>query len=264
MSVRLFFHFIRLILRTRREYRGDFLLGMTGQIIGYAANYLVVWMLLQRFETINGWSWPEIAFLYSLNLFTYALGASFTFSSMTSLDQLVIDGSFDKYLVKPLHPFFYLTANLFNLGYIAHILISGSVLWWSMMQISIHWTFIKLLYLLLTIVSGTFLQAAVIVIIGSLVFFFTRVQFLFQLYFRLKDFIAYPISIYGVIIQLVLTWVVPLAFINFYPSLFLLEKNQMSINHWLGWMIPICGPVMFWIAYKLWEVGLNKYQGAGG
>ncbi len=54
MNIRLFLHFVKLIIKSRMEYRGAFIIGVVGQIVGYAANYLVIWLLLQRFEVING------------------------------------------------------------------------------------------------------------------------------------------------------------------------------------------------------------------
>ncbi|WP_442962144.1 ABC-2 family transporter protein [Pseudogracilibacillus sp. SE30717A] len=45
------------------------------------------------------------------------------------------------------------------------------------------------------------------------------------MYFKIKDFINYPPSINFNLIQITLTWIIPIAFINYYPSLFLLEKE---------------------------------------
>ena len=245
------------------EYRGAFVIGAVGQIIGYAANYLVIWLLMQNFQTIYGWSWAEIAFLYSLNLLTYAFGASFTYTPMIGMDQTLINGEFDKYLTKPLSPFPYFLASLFNIGYIAHIVISLLVLAWSISQVDVHWTLLNIVYLLLAVISGSFLQAAGLVVIGSLSFFFLRIRYLFDIFFKLKEFIAYPVSIYGTLLQILLTWVIPLAMINYYPSLYLF-RGDFPANKLLGITALVIGPLAFYLAYRLWMYGTNKYQGGGG
>jgi ABC-2 type transport system permease protein len=55
MTLSLFMHYVRLRMKERMEYRGAFLIGMGSQMLGYAASYLVIWLVLHRFDTINGW-----------------------------------------------------------------------------------------------------------------------------------------------------------------------------------------------------------------
>ncbi|NGP46740.1 hypothetical protein G4V62_17980 [Bacillaceae bacterium SIJ1] len=260
MSITLFYRYILTIFKVRMEYRVDFILGAFGQIFGYAANFLVVWILLQEFKVIDGWLWPEMALLISLSILTYALGSTFFYTPMTSIDQIIINGDFDKYLIKPLNPLMNLVASMFNYGYIAHLIISVSVLIWSMTQLSIQWDAVKLIYLMLCIISGAFLQAAFFVIIGSLSFKFLRVSYLFSLLFKVKDFVNYPLSIYFSWIQVALTWIIPLAFINYYPSLFILDKD---ISPFFIVITPLVGPLFFLLSLVIWSRFLNQYQGTG-
>lgn len=264
MSLDVFLQFVRLRMKERMEYRAAYLLGIVAQIWGYGAQYLAVWLLLHRFRAIHGWSWPQIAFLYSLDLFTYALGAAFTFSPMTELEQMVEQGTFDGVLVLPTNPYIYLTARMYNLGYLAHVTLSGFVLVWAITQLSIHWTALTVLYLCLVLISGVLLQAAAFTLLGTWAFIFVHSQFLFNLYYSFKTFISYPVSVYGAFVQILLTAVIPLAFINFYPATILLSKEGQLFPGWTGWLAPLIGPLMFVTAYKIWMYGVDKYQSAGG
>lgn len=241
------------------EYRFDFILGAIGQVIGYGANYLIVWILLQQFKVIDGWVWSEIALLISLSILTYAIGATFTYTPMTSLSDLIVKGDFDKFLTKPINPLLNLIATFFNYGYIAHIVISGSILIWSFTQLTIDWSLLKVIYLILIIISGSSLQAAWIIFVGSMSFKFLRIDFLFNLFGKVKEFLDYPLTIYAKYIQITLTWIIPLAFINYYPSLYLLGKDA----NFLVWIAPIVGPVVLLLSLKIWSVQINHYQGTG-
>ena len=264
MSLRVFLQFVRLRMKERMEYRAAYVLGIVAQVWGYSAQYLVVWLLLHRFRAVHGWSWPQIAFLYSLDLFTYALGAAFTFSPMTELEQMVEQGTFDGVLVLPSNPYIYLTARMYNLGYLAHVILSGVVLVWAISHLSIHWTVLTMLYLLLILVSGVLLQAAAITLLGAWAFIFVHSKFLFSLYYSFKTFISYPVSVYGTFVQIVLTVVFPLSFINFYPATILLSKGGQLFPGWIGWLAPLIGPLTFLVAYKVWMYGVDRYQSAGG
>lgn len=264
MTIQLFSKLVRLLLKERMEYRGDFILSIFAQIIAYAGDYIVIWLFIKKFNTIAGWTWPEIAFLYSLGLITYALGASFSFVQMRDLETQVKQGTFDSILIKPVNPYFYLVSRGFNLGYIAHISVSGFVLLWSMKELNMMWTLSDYMYLIAVIISGAMIQAGILTVIGALSFIWVRTNFMFTLFFRLKDFISYPLPIFGTFIQILLTVVIPLAFVNYYPASYLLSEETILLPLGAKWCVPLVGPLCYWIGYKLWMFGANKYQGAGG
>lgn len=264
MTIQLFSKLVRLLLKERMEYRGDFILSIFAQIVAYAGDYIVIWLFIKKFNTIAGWTWPEIAFLYSLGLITYALGASFSFVQMRDLEIQVKQGTFDSILIKPVNPYLYLVSRGFNLGYIAHISVSGFVLVWAMIELNMTWMLIDYMYLILAIISGAMIQAGILTVIGALSFIWVRTSFMFTLFFRLKDFISYPLPIFGTFIQILLTVVIPLAFVNFYPASYLLSNETTLLPIWAKWCVPIVGPLCYWVGYKLWMFGTNKYQGAGG
>jgi ABC-2 type transport system permease protein len=264
MSLRVFGEFVRLRLKERMEYRAAYVIGIVAQIFGYGAQFVVLWLLLNRFGAIAGWTWPQVAFLYSFELVTYALGAALTFSPMTDLERMVRDGTFDGVLVRPTNPYVYLTARMYNVGYVAHVLLSAGVLIWAATQLDLAWNALSLTYLAASIVSAALIQMAALTFIGGWAFSLGRVGFLFTLHYQLKDFVLYPISVYGASIQVLLTVIVPFAFINFYPASAILSKTGGLFPGWIGWLAPIVGPLLFFGAYRFWFRGVNSYQGAGG
>jgi len=264
MSVAIFLHYVRLRMRERMEYRGAFLLGLASQMLGYAASYLVIWLTLQRFRMIGGWDWPEIAFLYSLNVLTYALGAAFAYSPMYGLEEMVRKGTFDAVLVRPWDPFLSLIAQAFNVGYVGHVVLSGGILTWAVTRLDVGWTPLTVAFLVGSVLSGMCIQAAGLTLIGAWTFTQVRSDVLFWFYGSLRQFQNYPIPIFATAIQVVLTAAIPLAFTSFYPAMILLEKDAGAMPAWIGWLSPFIGPPVLWGAYRLWMRGVDRYLGAGG
>lgn len=264
MTMRLFGKLVFLLTKERMEYRGDFILALIAQIINYTGDYLIIWLFLRRFDTLAGWIWPEIALLYSLGLFTYALGASFSFVQMRDLENQVKNGIFDSILIKPVNPYLYLVCRGFNLGYLAHVVISGSVLIWALNELNLHLSWYEFIYLFLCIIGGAMIQAGFMSVIGAMSFIWVRTGFLFTLFFKFKEIISYPLPVFGTFIQVLLTFVLPFAFINFYPAAFLLSKGTALLSSWAMWIVPLMGPVCYVVGYRLWMLSVNKYQGAGG
>jgi len=264
MTFQLFGKLVRLLMKEKMQYRGDFLLSAVAQMISYGGDYIVIYLFIKRFDTLAGWNWPEIALLYSIGLLTYALGASFSFVQMSQLEGQVRQGTFDTLLIKPVNPYLYLISRGFNLAYIAHITISGSVLVWAMFQLNLHWTWTPYFYLLIAIISGSMIHAGVMTMIGAMSFIWVRSSYLFSLFFQLKNFISYPLPVFGTVVQLLLTVVVPLAFVNFYPTAYLLDNDTALLPPWAMWLVPLAGPIIYGLGYRFWMFGANKYQGAGG
>lgn len=263
MSPGLFWHFFRLRLRERMEYRGAFLIGLISQGLAYVAEFTVIWILVHRFGTLGGWTWEEVAFLYSLNLMSYAIGAAFTYSQ-TELEGMVQKGTFDGLLIRPLNPYLSLAAQQFNVGYIGHIVVAAAILAWALGNLAIDWSLTSVIFLGLALVGASLLQAAVLTLLGAWSFTFVRATFLFGFAGTLRTFITYPITIYSTTLQVVLTVIVPFAFVNFYPAASLLGKDGQLFPGWIGWLTPLVGMAVFALAYRVWNKGVDRYQGAGG
>jgi ABC-2 type transport system permease protein len=55
----------------------------------------------------------------------------------------------------------------------------------------------------------------------------------------------------------------PLAFMNYYPSLILLNKLEKISYPWLAFLSPVVAVIVFALAYMLWTAGLNRYSSTG-
>jgi ABC-2 type transport system permease protein len=91
-------------IRSQMEYRGAFWLDRLAQILSYGSVFATIGILLARFQTLGGWSWSELALLYSFQLLAYSLGAAMSFTQLRDLEELVRLGTYDALLVKPFSP----------------------------------------------------------------------------------------------------------------------------------------------------------------
>jgi ABC-2 type transport system permease protein len=80
-----------------------------------------------------------------------------------------------------------------------------------------------------------------------------------------QDFTRYPISIYGRGVQVVLAFVLPFAFMNYFPAAYFLQKAEtgLHLNPAVGLLTPAIGLAWLGAAYAFWIFGLRHYQGTG-
>ncbi len=75
----------------------------------------------------------------------------------------------------------------------------------------------------------------------------------------------YPIDIFGMWFRVIVTGLIPVAFMNYYPALMLLGKlDAQSPSAWLGYMSPLVAVILLTIASGVWHLALRRYSSAGG
>ena len=72
--------FIAIKYKMIMEYKGAFWAASVSQILWYGVDFLLIWVLVLQFKNLAGWSADEIIFLYSIQLFTYAVAGTFFFT----------------------------------------------------------------------------------------------------------------------------------------------------------------------------------------
>lgn len=257
--------FIMLKLQGIAQYRKSFVLGAIAQFLMYGAQFLMLWIIIEKFKTINGWQANEVLFLYGLNLGTYAL-AGFFFNPITSqLPQMIQNGTFDEVLTKPVNTLAYLVCRDFNTAYFSHLGLSAIVVIYALYELNIQFTMIDSLFFIAVIIGGMLIQSAALLITATPAFWIVNsgpIQSV--LFFEMTQFIRYPLSIYNKIIQFILTFVLPYSFINYYPANYLLGKQETTLFHSsFQYLTPIVGIVMFIAAYVFWKIGIRNYTSTG-
>ena len=139
------------------------------------------------------------------------------------------------------------------------------VLLFSAYKLGIAWTPASVFWFIVVLMGATLVQASLMTIPAILAFWFTRSRNLGWLTIGVTHrFMQYPITIYGKFIRIFLTFAIPFAFVSFYPSLYFLNKESLSIFHPLvQYLTPIVGLALFAFTMFLWNQGRKRYQSTG-
>ena len=233
-----------------------------GAVFGYGSHMFVIWVVIDRFERIGNWTAFEVLLLLGMNRLAYAIAALFTSSSFWRLGHFVRSGGFDEFLIRPMSTPLYFIIKEFHYGYLAHILISSFVIALSFHNLSVSFTLLNFLWLLIVILSGGLIQLSLMLYTTIASFWLVRADSIMSFFvWGFRDFSEYPISIFPRFIQIFLTFVIPFAFINFYPAQYFIGKSEFLTFHpYIQFMGPFVGLSMFSIAILLWKAGLKRYQ----
>lgn len=260
----LYWQFVKIKLKGMAQFRGPFWLITFSKASLWVVEVCLIWILVSRFQTIAGWGPYEVLLLYGLNLASYALAGFFFYHPFTALPRRIQTGEFDEILTKPLNPFLYLLSREFSTGYFSNLGVAVVVMIVCITKLELPMGVESVFFLLLVLLGGAMIQASAFIFTSVPAFWMVQNNSLVSLIFDLKDFVRYPLSAYHWTIQILLTLVLPFAFINYYPAQHMLGKTGESLFHPIFQLLtPAVGLVLFIAAYIFWRFGINQYRSTG-
>lgn len=262
-SLRLYYHLQLANFKSRTAYPLNFVIGVLGISLIGIVNMLLVWVITQRVPMISGWDFYELLFLVAVWRTADGLFILF-FEQIRQIDGLIKAGLFDRFLVRPLNPLFLFSTQKFEIAGFGDV-ISGVIgLIIACTHLS-HWDFIKSVLLVVVILSGCLIEWSIYTIIGTTAFWTLQSTGLKSILSPfLYQFTQYPLSVYSKPIRIILTFLVPVAFMSFYPSyLFFGDAEGIPFNSLLIFLSPLVSVIMVCITYMFWKKGIEAYKGAG-
>jgi ABC-2 type transport system permease protein len=226
-----------------------------------------VWMLkvlADRFSNLGGWTFPELVFLFGLGLLSHALTIIF-FIQTWSIEDLVLRGGFDRLMVRPLNVLFHFFVSGINL--IGAVDLIPAIITFtygcSLLGIGFSW---KIFFSVIAVVLGAMLiRASIYLGLASVAFWTKKSRPLVMGAMMVMDrTTSYPQSIYPYSLQVLLTFLVPIGFIAFYPAAELLHKTHM-LAQWkhVCFLSLGIGLATFALAHSVFKFGLRRYESAG-
>jgi ABC-2 type transport system permease protein len=257
--------FSRIHLAELLEYRLEKILTTFAIFIREITSVAVVFLLLTRFIEIRGWNLNELLFLYSFLFLSYSVFLLF-FTGLRDFDLIIYSGEFDWYLLRPIGLVFQIiVARMDLMALLGHGTIGIILFVTTSNLVSINWNLPNILFFIIALFSGALIQASIFFIASTLSFWAVKITNIRNLlFFNTRKFAGYPISFYPTIIQKFLIFVIPFAFVNYFPAQFFLKKPDMN-QYWSGflYLAPAVSIIVCAIAYLFWKMGLKRYSSTG-
>ncbi len=261
-GIGLYSYMVGASIRAQLQYRYAFVMNILGWAMTYAGTAVTMWVLLYSFGALDGWIFWELIFLFALAVLSWGVCMIFFFH-FRSLDQYIVNGTFDRFLVRPVHPFFHFMAMKFDVGAFGQFLFSIAAVVLAYSNLHLHWTWQWLVFLG-AVIGGALIQGGLLVAISSVAFWTTRSERLYWvIMWPLKSLMNYPLSIYPRLVQLLVVFILPFAFVNYLPALILLGKTGRVFAPFWGALSPLVGAIFFALCFRFWMLGLDRYKSAG-
>ncbi|MEU3858526.1 ABC transporter permease [Streptomyces sp. NPDC028722] len=251
-------------VRSTMAYRASFAMTTFGNFAATFFDFVTIMLMFSRVDTLGGYSLPEVAFLYGLSGTSFGL-ADLVIGSMDRLGRRVRDGTLDTLLVRPAPVLAQVAADRFALRRLGRVTQGALVLGWSLTRLDIAWTVPKVLLMPVIVVSGFGIFAAVFVAGAAFQFLAqdaSEVQNAFT--YGGTTLLQYPPSVFAKELVRGVTFVLPLAFVNWLPACYVLGRPYpLDLPTWTAFTSPLVAVGCCALAGLAWRAGLSSYRGTG-
>lgn len=248
------------MLKVRLAYKGDFIADLIATALGGVASLLFVILLFHRIEDLGGWNRDEIFLIYGLSMISYGLFGCVAWNLFEFGDRYIIQGRFDRVLLRPASSYFQVLFDSFRIPALAESLIGLGVAVFAARRLALEFTPILLAFTVLTILAGAVIFIAVFSILASISFHFEDRIGVSPPVFNMIAFGRYPQTIFPPLLQFLLRWVIPFGFVSFYPATAILGRGALE---GLAITSPLVAAGFAGIAAGCWRRGVRRYESTG-
>ncbi len=246
--------------KTRMAYKADFFIACLTSIIATVAAYGFVLVLFTRIPSLKGWSFEEILFIYGFSLIPMGLFNIVSLNLYEFGDTYIVEGKFDRVLLRPVHSLFQILFENFRLESLQEIITGIVVVVYCAARLGIRWTPANLVLLPLVVLCGAVIYVCTFVMISSVSFWFEDRIGIAPPVYNMIAFGRYPITIYNVFVQFMLNWIIPFAFASFYPTVRFLGRAEFMTEFYL---VPVVALALLGLSLIVWDRGVRQYKSTG-
>jgi ABC-2 type transport system permease protein len=251
-------------IRAQMQYRTSFALLLVGSSMATVIEFLGVLVLFSRVPSIAGWSLCEVALLYALAETSFAT-AELIGSAFDNFNERIRQGTFDRVLTRPWGTFFQVLAEdlaVRRLGRVAQGLLVLAI---AVRCAGVVWTPDKIGVLALAIASGITIFFCVLVLSAAFCFWTVEGKEATHVFsYGGVTLVDYPLEVYADWLRRFVTFVLPLAFVSYYPALYLLDRpDPLGLPDAVRLLSPVAALGMCGLAWVAWTRGVQHYQSTG-
>jgi len=262
--LKLYFNLMGAGLRSQMQYKASFILQFIGHLFITSTEFMAIVFIFVKFSHIKGWSLWEVGLLYGMTSVSFAT-SEIVIRGFHVFDRMIRLGNFDRVLLRPAGVFVQILAaevELRKLGRLLQGLVVMIIAWY---MLGLRLDPAKIGFLIATLVNGTVFYAGIFIAGATICFWSVQsTELPNMLTYGGVEASSYPISVYKSWFRNTLIFIIPLAFINYFPALYILGKpDPLGLPYLMRFLFPLASALMMILSVKFWNYGVQHYKSTG-
>lgn len=255
---------IKMAILSVLEYPANFFGWLLSNPIQFIVGFAAIKFVVAQFGSINGWNYGQLAFLYGLSVVSHAFSMIF-FVNGWFMGWWVLEGDFDRLLTRPMgvvYQFFFTNINIMG---VTDLVPGIMVFVYGCCKIGFQVNLTNIFMIIILLIGATLIRGGIYIALGA-TSFWTRSAVDFGAFTQeiFDKTTMYPLSMYPEAFQFILTYLIPIGWVSFYPISGLLGfDNGCAHGNMAVWITLAVGIVVIFFAAGIFKIGLHKYESAG-
>jgi len=258
-------HFLKLIstlfkvnVQMAVAYRADAVVNILLNIMWLGWELLGLSIIFSNTDTLGGWGFGELVALLGVFRIVHTLMMTLVWPNTEKFNQSIRDGSMDYVILQPISSMFLVTFSRINIWRSWDFILSIVLIVTGINLAGDVATPLSIFHFILLTISGAVVIYSLWIVLIAFTFYFTKFDNNVTLLQALLDSGRYPVSVYPQWLQIIVTFIIPIAVATTVPLKGLRQElGQAQVLMFIGIAI-----VSFIVASQIWKFGLKKYSGA--
>jgi len=228
--------------------------------LGTLAAFGFLLIVFSRAPAVKGWSFEEMVFLYGFSLVPLGLFNVLSWNLYLFSDRYLIEGRFDRVLVRPVNSVFQVLFEAFRLESLQETVTGLAAVVWASRRLHLSFGPGDVVLFAAWAVCGAAISLAIFIGLTATSFWIEDRIGVVPPVFNLMQFGRYPLTIYDGWIRFTLSFVIPFAFASFYPVMRFLRRGEFAREFWA---VPLIAVLCMGISLSVWKAGVQRYHSTG-
>jgi len=246
--------------KARLEYRADFFSSVLASFLGTLASFSFLLIVFSRAPAVTGWTFEEMVFLYGFSLVPLGVFNLFSWNLYQFADRYLIEGRFDRVLLRPVSSLFQVLFESFRLESLQETATGLVAIVWAGRRLGLAFGPADVVLFVLWAFCGAAIYLAIFIGLTATSFWIEDRIGISPPVFNLMQFGRYPLTIYDAWVRFALSFVIPFAFASFYPTARFLHRPEFLREFWA---VPLVAAATAALALSLWKLGVSRYHSTG-
>lgn len=259
--IKLYWTYAKLSLMSKLVYKANMIIGIVAFLFTEATSLLTLYILVSSVPSIDGYTIYHVGFLFGVTNMAVGIDHLLTDRLWNVAYWEVRMGKIDHMFLRPLPVLFQVIASEFQTEALGELIVAAALLGLCGSNLEFAGGVGATLCVILGIICAAVIITSFKILVASLAFKFKRSGPLLQFIYNFSGYTKYPMSIYPKVIQVILTFIIPLGLCLFFPfeNLFAPVHNPFLLSlAMIGFTSAFCA-----ICVAVWSKFVKLYESTG-
>ncbi len=244
-------------VRSFAQYRADFILMILFTLFSQGCSLALIGIIYSNIPAVGGWTMWEVLLLYGFLLFSEG-SVNFFFQGAWKIANMIREADLDRFLVRPVPISLQLLTAKIDFEGLNKMVIASALLFYSFRRCKVLQSPADFALLAVFLIQACVIRLCMVWIASCASFWMENGRNSLNYFvICLGEMAKFPLVIYPPLLKGLFGYLIPYAFVSYYPVGYLAGKSKMAAG---AMCMPLVCAGMVFLSYIVFKRGVARYE----